>query len=193
MNKIHALFFSLLVLGSLTLLTLSGCSSSPPSSAVSATSVLTTVPAAPPNTRGISAATPTSTSRVNLTTTAINSPTASPNPGLPSTTPIPPGSIAASGQKVVIDLITQNMAFDKSVIKVPPGSEVTIIFNNKDTIGHNFAVYTDQTAKTPVFVGKIINGPATINYTFTAPTTPGSYLFNCVPHAGFMKGQLVVQ
>ncbi len=147
----------------------------------------------PPIVSSITAPAPSSTPSVIPSTTTTMAQTNTPSSSVPPTTSIPPGSIAASGQKIVIDLVAQNMAFDKSEIKVPAGAEVTINFTNKDTVGHNFAAYSDQSAKTPIFVGKIINGPATTTYTFTAPATPGSYLFHCVPHAAFMKGQLVVQ
>ena len=41
------------------------------------------------------------------------------------------------------------MAFDKNSITVTTGAAVTLIFNNKDTIPHNFALYTNSSA-TPV-------------------------------------------
>ena len=43
----------------------------------------------------------------------------------------------------------KNMAFDKNSIAVPVGANVTINFNNKDTIPHNFALYTNSSAATP--------------------------------------------
>jgi len=84
------------------------------------------------------------------------------------------------------------MSFDKSTITVPAGASVTINFNNKDSISHNFALYTNSGAGTAIFVGQIISA-TTITYKFTAPTTPGNYFFRCDVHPTTMTGTFVVQ
>ena len=57
------------------------------------------------------------------------------------------------------------------------GALVTVNFNNMDAgVRHNFAVYTDASAATPIFTGTIVTGPTTTTYTFTAPGTPGNLL-----------------
>lgn len=99
-----------------------------------------------------------------------------------------------TGQQVMIDLVAQNIAFDKKTITVPPGAEVMIHFDNKDNgVPHNFAVYTNSTAQDKIFSGPIITGPKTTTYTFTAPKTPGNYFFRCDVHPTTMTGTLVVQ
>jgi plastocyanin len=104
----------------------------------------------------------------------------------PTTTP--------SGNSVTIDLVAKNIAFDKSTITVPAGAEVTVNFDNQDSgIPHNFAVYTNASASTSIFVGQIISGPAKVTYKFTAPTTPGNYFFRCDVHPSIMTGSFVVQ
>jgi plastocyanin len=105
-----------------------------------------------------------------------------------------PPTPAPSGNNVTINLVAKNMAFDKSTITVPAGAEVTINFDNQDSgIPHNFAVYTNASATSPIVVGQIITGPKTINYTFTAPTTPGTFFFRCDVHPRTMTGIFVVQ
>jgi heme/copper-type cytochrome/quinol oxidase subunit 2 len=100
----------------------------------------------------------------------------------------PPGTVS------YIDLSAKNIAFDTSTITVAAGSEVAIRFANNDTgIPHNFSVYTDSSARTSIFIGQIITGPGTITYTFTAPTTPGSYYFQCDVHPTLMNGTFVVK
>jgi plastocyanin len=99
---------------------------------------------------------------------------------------------ATSTKQVTIDLTAQNIAFDKSVITVPAGTQITINFVNKDNVGHNFAAYTNEAATTPIFIGEIISS-SSITYTFTAPSAPGTYFFRCDPHARIMKGQFIVQ
>jgi plastocyanin len=108
---------------------------------------------------------------------------------IPSTTTTP-----TVGTPVTIDLVAQGMAFDKKTITVPPSARVTINFNNKDSIPHNFAIYTNSSATPPaIYQGKIITGPATITYTFTAPNTPGTYFFRCDVHPTSMTGTFIVQ
>ncbi len=93
-----------------------------------------------------------------------------------------------------IELTAQNIAFDKSTITVKAGQQVTINFHNQDGgIPHNFAVYTDSSASTSIFKGNIITGVADTTYTFTAPSTPGTYFFRCDVHPTQMTGSLVVQ
>ncbi len=110
-----------------------------------------------------------------------------------STTPPTTPPATSNGQGITINLIAQGMAFDQSSITVPAGASVSMVFNNKDGIPHNFALYTDSTASTSIFVGQTITGPKTITYTFTAPSTPGSYFFRCDVHPTSMKGTFVVQ
>jgi plastocyanin len=99
----------------------------------------------------------------------------------------------SSAKSVTIDLTAQNIAFDKSTITVPASATITVNFDNKDNgMPHNFSVYTDSSASTSIFVGKIITGPATTTYTFTAPTTPGNYFFRCDVHPTIMFGTFVV-
>jgi plastocyanin len=84
------------------------------------------------------------------------------------------------------------MSFDKSIITVPPGADVTVVFNNKENIPHNLAVYTNASATTVIFRGDIITGPKTIEYKFKAPTTPGTYFFRCDVHPTSMNGDFTV-
>jgi plastocyanin len=129
--------------------------------------------------------------KVMITVTG-SSPTATPTStptSTPSTTPSP------TGQAVTINIKAKNIAFDMSSITVPAGAEVTINFDNQDSgIPHNVAVYENLAGgqTRPVFVGKIINGPATITYVFTAPAAAGSYFFDCDVHPQVMKGSFIV-
>ncbi len=108
-----------------------------------------------------------------------------------SATPTP--TATPSGQAVTISLTVQNIAFDKSTISVPAGAQVTVNFMNMDSgIPHNFAVYTNSSASTPIFVGQIITGPSSISYKFTAPSQPGNYFFRCDVHPTLMTGTFTV-
>ncbi len=104
-----------------------------------------------------------------------------------------PGT-AAGGAPTAITLTAQNIKFDKSTITVPAGSSVTITFTNNDNgVQHNFALYTDASASTAIYRGSLVTGPGTTKYTFTAPSTPGTYYFRCDVHPTQMYGQFIVQ
>jgi predicted lipoprotein with Yx(FWY)xxD motif/plastocyanin len=112
----------------------------------------------------------------------------------PTPTPAPAPSSSPAGAAVTINLAAKNMAFDMSTITVPAGAKVTINFNNQDGgIPHNFSLFTDSSANPPaLFQGQIINGPATVAYTFTAPAAAGTYFFRCDIHPTLMTGSFVV-
>ena len=130
-----------------------------------------------------------STSSQATTSPATTTTTPSTTSGAPTITAGQPGS-------VTIDLTAQNIAFDKKVITVPAGAQVTINFNNKDVgVPHNFALYPElhSAANVALFTGTMTTGPQTIVYKFTAPTTPGTYYFRCDTHPTAMTGQFIVQ
>ncbi len=84
------------------------------------------------------------------------------------------------------------MAFDTNTITVPAGAVVTMNFENRDSLAHNFALYTNSSATTAIFVGQIITS-SQITYTFTAPATPGNYFFRCDVHPTTMTGTFIVE
>ena len=94
---------------------------------------------------------------------------------------------------VVIDLVAQNVAFDKSTLTVKAGAQVTININNKDSMPHNVGIYIDQSAAQVIFKGEVFTGPTTRTYSFTAPSAPGTYFFRCDVHPAKMTGQFIVQ
>jgi plastocyanin len=99
-----------------------------------------------------------------------------------------------SVKSVTIGLAAKNLSFNTTNITVPAGANITVNFDNQDTyVPHNFAVYTDASAKTAIYQGKTITGPAKESYTFTAPTKPGTYFFRCDVHPTTMTGQFIVQ
>jgi plastocyanin len=105
------------------------------------------------------------------------------------TTTVPPGG----GTTVRMNLTARNVAFDQSTLSAPAGSTVIMTFVNNDFgVTHNFALYTDLHATTSIFVGDFITGSNTATYTFTVPSTPGSYFFRCDVHPETMTGTFTV-
>jgi plastocyanin len=83
--------------------------------------------------------------------------------------------------------------FSTDTIRVRAGAQVTISFTNDDSLPHNVAIYRDQNAQQPLFVGKVITGPGeTINYEFQAPSDRGTYFFRCDVHP-WMNGKFIVE
>lgn len=104
----------------------------------------------------------------------------------PPTEPAP----AEGGGGQPISVVAQDTAFDTSEISLPAGGEAVIAFDNRDTLPHNVAVYTEQGGD-PIFQGEIITGPAMTEYRFPAPA-PGTYYFQCDVHAPLMNGTVTV-
>lgn len=183
-----------LILLVVTLMALPACSghtTAAPATATPATPAPTTpAPTTPKPT------TPAPTTPAPTTPAPTPTPTPTPTPA-PAPTPTPaltptPTPTTTTAQSITINLTAQNMAFDKSTITVPAGASVTINFTNKDSIPHNFALYTDSSARTSIFVGQIVSA-TTVTYKFTAPTAPGNYFFRCDVHPTTMTGTFVVQ
>ena len=102
-------------------------------------------------------------------------------------------NVTVGGNATVVNLTAENIAFDTDTITVPAGANVTVNFNNKDDgIPHNFAVYDSSLRSERIFVGDIVTGPAETNYTFVAPSEPGTYYFQCDVHPS-MNGDFIVE
>jgi len=113
----------------------------------------------------------------------------------PTSAPAPAATTAPTAETVEISAVP-SLKFDKNMITVKAGSQVTLKFTNNDTgVPHNWAAYTDSTASTPIPGAKteICAGPCQKQITFTAPSQPGNFFFRCDVHPAAMKGTLVVQ
>jgi plastocyanin len=172
MQKAAPLLVSLAIIAVLILIT--GCVSPGGNETPTATptSMPTAETTAPTTTPAETAAPPTPTPTANVTPT-------------PTATPAEP-------EQVTIDLVAENIAFDTETITVPAGAEVTINFENRDAVQHNFAVYESSDAGTIIFRGEII-GRGNATYTFTAPEEPGTYFFRCDVHPAQMTGTFVAE
>ncbi len=128
--------------------------------------------------------------------TAVPSPSAaaSPTAAASATTAASPTATTPAGP-VTVDITAKNTTFNKSQITVPAGVQVTINMTNDDAIFHNFAVYTAKDAKTAIGTAlNLFKGPnVTKTLTITAPSTPGTYWFQCDVHPDVMNGSFIVK
>ena len=91
----------------------------------------------------------------------------------------------------VIQLIASGTKFDKTSIQAAADKPVSMRLENRDPALHNFALYTNRQATTRIFVGELIQGPATTVYSFTAPKA-GTYFFRCDVHPE-MSGSFITK
>jgi plastocyanin len=92
-----------------------------------------------------------------------------------------------------LTLVADQVKFDLSTIDASAGQGFTIVFDNKDSLPHNVAIFkgTDATG-TNVFTGPIDNGPKTDDYQVPA-LAAGTYYFQCDVHPGSMYGTITVK
>jgi len=111
-----------------------------------------------------------------------------------SPTPAPSGGAPASGGPPAgpaLDLVAQNVKFDKSDLSTAADAPFTIHFDNRDAgINHDVDILDAGGAK--VFDGKDFPGPAVQDYG-AGPLKAGTYKFECSIHPALMFGTLTVQ
>lgn len=91
-------------------------------------------------------------------------------------------------------LVARNSLFEPRTLTATAGSSVTVSLDNMDAgVLHNFSVYNDRTLATKIFVGELVTGPAVKDYTFTAPSSSGSFFFRCDVHPDTMTGTFTVR
>jgi hypothetical protein len=82
-----------------------------------------------------------------------------------------------------------NIAFDHNQVAVPANTPFVLVFDNRDSVGHNVSIYHDAAYQQRVFLGAIFSGPSTRWYPVPA-LAPGTYSFRCDVHAN-MTGTIV--
>jgi cytochrome c oxidase subunit 2 len=120
--------------------------------------------------------------------TAAATPTPVPTPA-PGATPAPVGRVIE-----VVSTQEEPLAFDLQVIEAKAGETLTVDYLNDSFLAHNIVFYEGSDASAPIIAGTpIVTGPdAPESVTFQAPTTPGTYYFNCQVHPIQMTGDFVV-
>jgi plastocyanin len=90
-----------------------------------------------------------------------------------------------------LTVVAENMSFDTSEIVLEAGKETLLYFVNRDGDQHNLAIYPDADGGEPLFRGELI-GEGSTEYRIPA-LEPGTYHFQCDPHAPIMNGTVVVE
>jgi len=110
-----------------------------------------------------------------------------------------PGPSEAPPDAQVVEITASNVLFDKTEIRVKPG-KVFVRFLNKDNgVQHNFAVYTNESASTPLAdgsVGAIVTGGPDVVATMlfeVKESDRGDHFFRCDVHPTIMTGRFIVE
>ena len=92
------------------------------------------------------------------------------------------GTCAPSSDAAATICAFDDQGFSSDRLAVPSGEVFTLAFENADDgVPHNVAIYTDDSAAEPLFVGDLVDGPQTVTYEVPA-LDPGSYYFRCDVH-----------
>jgi plastocyanin len=103
-----------------------------------------------------------------------------------TTSAAPQSSVTPSEADVTV--VAQDMKFVQAEVKVKADAAFSLLLDNKDGMPHNVAIYTDSTAKTPVYVGEMVTNGQLV-YDIPA-LKPGTYFFKCDLHPD-MTGSIV--
>jgi outer membrane protein assembly factor BamB/plastocyanin len=115
----------------------------------------------------------------------------------PSVTPTSAPSPSPSG-KTALQISTPDQGdgilFDTSQLKAPAGARVSLTYTNDSAIPHDWHLFDGPNASAPSIAStKIQAGPNDAqNVSFTVPSNPGRYYFQCDVHPTLMNGFLIV-
>jgi len=99
-----------------------------------------------------------------------------------------------SGEELIeLELTAEKTQFDKDRLQAPAGSEVSLTYDNRDGVEHNFSLYETVDSNEPLFQGSLLPGPSFLIYQFTAPEEPGTYRFQCDVHPDAMNGDFIAE
>lgn len=92
-----------------------------------------------------------------------------------------------------LSVSAMNIQFSTDCLAAPAGQAFTITFENNDAgTMHNVAIYTDESAQTPLFQGEIFEGVDSMTYEVPA-LDAGTFFFRCDVHPTIMTGTFVVE
>lgn len=90
-----------------------------------------------------------------------------------------------------LEITAEEFAFSTDTLEAVAGRPIVIVFTNNDQVRHNVKLFSSEARDEVVFFGDLLEGPATVEYEVGA-LEPGTYRFECHPHADLMNGLLEV-
>jgi plastocyanin len=111
-------------------------------------------------------------------------------------TSTPASSCTPSGTTLCINTPNQGngISFNTNQLTASAGAHVTLTYTNDSAIPHNWHLFDGASASSSSIASTSIKaGPNDVEtVSFTAPSTPGRYFFQCDVHPTLMTGYLVV-
>lgn len=98
-------------------------------------------------------------------------------------------AVSPAGDAVVVT--AKDLKFGQAEVAVPADEAFDLVLDNQESIPHNVAIYTDESASTKISVGEIFSGPAQKTQSVPA-LAAGTYFFRCDIHPD-MKGSIVAE
>ncbi len=121
-------------------------------------------------------------------------PTATPSAGTPTSSPSPSPSGNAT-----LHITTPNQGdgilYNTNQLTASAGARVTLTYTNDSAIAHDWHLFDGASAMAPTIVRtKIQAGPNDVQrVSFTVPSKPGQYYFQCDVHPALMNGFLIAK
>jgi glucose dehydrogenase/plastocyanin len=124
--------------------------------------------------------------------TSVSPAASPPGPSSPAAS-----SPAASGNTLLISTPDQGdgLLFDTNQLTATAGAHVTVVYTNHTAIAHDWHLFDGPDASAPSIVSTpVMAGPNDVQRaSFTVPSKPGRYYFQCDVHPTLMNGFLVVK
>src|SRR3954451_8682527 len=104
------------------------------------------------------------------------------------------GGGATSNRNALVVKTPDGTVFTPNTLDAKAGSKITVTYDNESTLPHDLHFYAGSDATAPSLAStKVATGPDVQNVSFTTPSTPGTYFFQCDVHPEIMTGTLVVR
>jgi len=122
---------------------------------------------------------------------AVNAPSQAAAPGTGPAGGATSAGTAGAVASTVLHVTAEGIKFDEATLTAAAGQPLTIVFDNKDSVPHNIAIFDSSAMAKSFFHGAVVVGPKTVTYA-VPPLQPGTYYFHCDVHPS-MNGTLVVK
>src|SRR5687767_10449675 len=67
---------------------------------------------------------------------------------------------STAGGAITLELVADNLKFDKCEMTAPAETTVTLVLKNQDVgVPHNIAIYESEDAKSKIFAVPVVSGP----------------------------------
>lgn len=101
-----------------------------------------------------------------------------------------PGNASSpvDGSNTRIELVAENLEFDRDELRAPAMAQVVVVLDNQDEgVLHNFSLYESEAVQEALTIGELFAGVETREHEFETRES-GTYFFRCDVHPDTMTG-----